>query len=162
MKKYVSHLLVLLLSITLFACNDDEIAEYAVGEIPASQLFEQYETFSDGFKKFELNADQISQVEQWPANLKIGVYFGTWCHDSQREVPRLLKALQNAEHVKVELIALDYDKNDPQGRAEQVDIKFTPTFIVYLAGQEIGRIIESPKQSLVDDISTMIVNSNSG
>ena len=160
MKKYAIHLLGLLLSMTLFACNADEKAEYAVGEIQASQLLEQYETFSDAYKIFDVNAAQISQIEQWPENLKINVYFGTWCHDSEREVPRLLKVLQSAQYVKVELIALDYFKKDPQGRAEQVDIKFTPTFIVYLAGQEIGRIIESPKQSLVDDITTMIANSN--
>ncbi|NQY65628.1 MAG: thioredoxin family protein [Alteromonadaceae bacterium] len=162
MKKYVFSLIGLLLSITLFACADsnDNVEQLVVGEIQKSQLLEQYELFSDNYKRFELSAAHTSQIEQWPGNLKIDVYFGTWCHDSEREVPRLLKALQNFKHVNMNLIALGYDKNDPQGRAKKVGIKYTPTFIVYLTGQEIGRIIERPKNSLVDDITTMIAQSN--
>lgn len=160
MKKIIYPLIGLLLSITLFACADsnDHVDEFALGEIQASQLLEQYDTFSDNYRNFKLSAGQASQIEQWPNNLKIDVYMGTWCHDSEREVPRLLKSLQNFQHIDVNIIALDYDKNDPQGRAKRVDIRYTPTFIVYLTGQEIGRIIESPKQSFVDDITDMIVN----
>jgi hypothetical protein len=35
-------------------------------------------------------------------------------------------------------------------------IKYTPTFIVYQNNQEIGRVIERPKVSLIADINEFI------
>jgi hypothetical protein len=57
------------------------------------------------------------------------------------------------------LLALDYQKSEPNGRAKEANIKYTPTFIISLAEKEIGRIIERPKESLVGDISDMLKKS---
>ncbi len=130
--------------------------DYALGEVHQQKLLTQYESFSSSYQEFEVKSGQTEQVKQWPSSLKIDVYFGTWCHDSQREVPHLLKALQVNSEIEVTLLALDYQKSEPQGRAKQADIKYTPTFVVSFAGKEIGRIIERPKESLVDDITAML------
>ena len=95
-------------------------------------------------------------MQSLPDDLVIDIYFATWCHDSQREVPRLLKALQTKPDIKINLVSLDYQKQEPTGRAAQAGVKFTPTFIVSREGKELGRIIERPKIDLVSDISAMI------
>jgi len=157
MKKYTLLIILLLSSVTLIACaNYESEKDYAVGKIDKTQLLQDYSSFFSSYQNFELAPLNTKKVEHWPENLRIEVYFGTWCHDSQREVPHLLKELANNEKVEVMLFALDFNKSDPSGTAEIMQVKYTPTFVVYLADKEIGRIIERPKLSLVEDISLMI------
>ena len=56
-------------------------------------------------------------------------------------------------------MAPDLNKDDPQNLARSNNIKYTPTFVVYLGDKKIGRIIERPIVSLVDDITKIYVNS---
>jgi len=147
------------MSVTFIGCaHTGNSVDYALGEMSQQELFTQYKGFSTSYQEFEITPKQGEQVKQWPAELKIDVYFGTWCHDSQREVPRLLKILQANNQVDVLLIGLNYQKAEAQGRAQAAKVKYTPTFVVSLDGKEIGRIIERPENSLVDDISAMLGN----
>ena len=84
--------------------------------------------------------------------------FGTWCHDSEREVPRLLKILDalGVEDDRLMLIALDWDKREPLGRAREAGVEFTPTFVFYVDGREVGRIVERPEVSLEQDIERIV------
>ncbi len=124
-----------------------------VGEITAEQLIAEYQSFSSNFNAVKVSEQQQQQVANWPSDLVIEVYFGTWCHDSQREVPRLLKLLEYNKNISVKLIALDYQKSDPQGLAQAKGVKYTPTIIVYRDNKEVGRVVERPKESLSADIS---------
>jgi thiol-disulfide isomerase/thioredoxin len=157
MRKYFIGLIATILSIFLTACaGQPETIEHFVGEISEQQLLADYETFSQSYNTYEISAEQKTQIKSWPAELTIDVYFGTWCPDSQREVPRLLKALQFNEQVHVSLIALDFKKSDPKGLAKNAAVTHTATFVVKVSGNEIGRIVEKPKTNLVEDINTMI------
>ena len=82
------------------------------------------------------------------------ILFGTWCHDSEREVPRLLKLLaaSGVKEESISLIALDISKEEPEGRAKVLDVRFTPTFIFFSDGIELGQIVEQPSKSLFEDI----------
>jgi thioredoxin 1 len=163
MKKMILALGFVLTASTIVACastSEDNANEFPVGQISQQKLLTEHQSFSDGYQDFELNAEQIAQVKKWPENLSIDVFFGTWCHDSEREVPRLLKITENNGNVLVNLIALDFNKNEPEKRAQQQKIKYTPTFIISLAGKELGRIIEKPNTSLVADINQLIALQN--
>ena len=83
--------------------------------------------------------------------------FGTWCHDSQREVPRLLKTfdLSGLEVPKLTLVAVDRKKTDPLGLAKQYGLRYTPTFILLNDGKELGRVIERPKTGLTQDLKAL-------
>jgi thiol-disulfide isomerase/thioredoxin len=158
MRKYVTGLIAVILSISLTACaSQPETIEPFVGEISEQQLLADYETFSKSYHTYEISAEQKIQIKSWPTELTIDVYFGTWCPDSQREVPRLLKALKFNEQVKVSLIALDFKKSDQKGLAKKAGITHTATFVVKLSGKEIGRIVEKPKTDLVAGINIMLL-----
>jgi thioredoxin 1 len=160
LNKYCLVIIFLLASPLFVSCaHSNGSVDYALGEVNQKELLIKYDNFSKSYQGFTIEAEQEKQVEQWPSNLKIDVYFATWCHDSEREVPRLLKALQKNNQIKVMLLALDYQKSEPNGRAKEANIKYTPTFIISLAEKEIGRIIERPKESLVGDISDMLKKS---
>ena len=147
--------LILSLSLTACASTPTKVADH-VGDIKAQQLLTSFIKFEQSYQSFNVSNTQASQVQSLPDDLVIDIYFATWCHDSQREVPRLLKALQTKPDIKINLVSLDYQKQEPTGRAAQAGVKFTPTFIVSREGKELGRIIERPKIDLVSDISAMI------
>ncbi|MFD2164757.1 thioredoxin family protein [Thalassotalea euphylliae] len=145
-----------LLAAALSACasTENKVDDY-VGEISQQQLLTDYAVFANGHSSFALTEVQKNQLTALPRGTSLEVYFGTWCHDSEREVPRLLKAFAQRPDIPVTMYALDYHKLDPDGRAEDAGVKFTPTIIVKFKGQEMGRIIERPKINLVADISAM-------
>ncbi|WP_281556226.1 thioredoxin family protein [Thalassomonas sp. RHCl1] len=143
-----------LLLFTLTACAHDD--KVAVGIISTDELLAQYADFSQVFQQVDLTEQELAQVRSWPDKLQITTYFGTWCHDSQREVPKMLKILALRPELSSQLIALDLNKSEPQGKASDAGIAFTPTFVITLDGQELGRIVERPETSLVADISAFI------
>jgi hypothetical protein len=54
-------------------------------------------------------------------------------------------------------MGLDREKKSPEFKNEQGDIEYVPTFIFFRNGQELGRIIESPIQSLEKDLRQIIL-----
>ncbi len=94
-------------------------------------------------------------------NLKVVVIFGTWCHDSRRELPRFYKIVDkiNFSESKIKLIGIDTEKSSQNKLLSNIEFKKIPTFIFYKKGKEIGRIIESTKISLEADI-LKILNKN--
>ena len=127
---------------------------YHVGDITRAQLFEAYPAFQAQYDDYDVG--DISSV--MVAELRIEVLFATWCHDSEREVPRLLKSLETAgvESSAVELVALDFNKSEPEGRAALQGLKYTPTFVFSVAGEEIGRVVERPDESLEAAIESIL------
>lgn len=89
---------------------------------------------------------------------KIDIFMGTWCGDSKREVPAMLKILERAGYdtSNIALVTVGNDaewyKKSPQGEEQGKNIVRVPTFIVYDKRKEIGRIIEYPVESLEKDL----------
>ena len=128
----------------------------AIGKISQQTLLSKYGTFKESYQAFTLSDSDIALVKSWPSNVRVDVYFGSWCHDSQREVPRFLKLAEQNTQVSYQLIGVDYDKLEPSGSAQNHNIKHTATFVIYQNNEEIGRIVERPTVSLVADISAML------
>ena len=153
MKKIIITIASLILLNQLTACaNTSSKPSMKVGQITSETLLSTYQSFSSPYMAFDLSADELQIVKTWNDDLRIDVFFGTWCHDSQREVPKFIKLLENNNRVETTLVALDYKKSDPKGLSKTKGVKFTPTFIIHKNNKEVGRIIERPKKSLVADI----------
>jgi thiol-disulfide isomerase/thioredoxin len=90
----------------------------------------------------------------------IKIVFGSWCSDSKREVPRFIKMMKtlNYDISKLEIYAVDRKKISPDGEVEKLNVELVPTFIFYRNGKEIGRIVESPKKSLEEDLKDILAN----
>ena len=91
------------------------------------------------------------------------VVLGTWCGDSHREVPRLMKILEslNYPEQKLTIIAVNRKKEAPGGEEGVYNIQRVPTIIVQKYGKEIGRIIESPASGYLErDLLEIIQKDN--
>lgn len=87
--------------------------------------------FNEGYQNFSVTEKEKLQIKDWPSNLHIDIYFGTWCHDSQREVPKILSILDNNQNVTFQLVALDVEKKELQYLTQAHNIKYTPTFVIF-------------------------------
>lgn len=89
-----------------------------------------------------------------PDGLSIMIVMGTWCPDSRREMPRFYRIadMLNAMPDAIIGIAIDRAKTTEHINMEHLKIERVPTFIIYSDGKELGRIIETPHQSLEKDL----------
>ncbi|MGB9663477.1 MAG: thioredoxin family protein [Ignavibacteria bacterium] len=95
-------------------------------------------------------------------SIKIVCVMGTWCSDSRREVPRFFKILDNLKfnEKNLTLYCVDRKKQADGFDIDQFVIERVPTFILYKNDSEIGRIIETPQETLEKDILNIIKNNN--
>jgi len=83
---------------------------------------------------------------------------GTWCSDSRRVVPKFLRVLDFLNYPKDSVSILTVGRNK-KGRGNETDnmkIDLVPTIIFYKNNLEIGRIVESPKETIEKDITKIL------
>ncbi len=119
--------------------------------------------FNPGYDGYTPNVATVAQLKK--QNLKdisIQVFFGTWCSDSRREVPRLLKLLDqisfNSSHIRLMAVGGSDSlyKQTPQHEEQNKGIFHVPVIIVYRNGIELNRINEYPSLSLEKDLLNMV------
>ncbi len=92
---------------------------------------------------------------------RVEVYLGTWCPDSQREVPKYLKILdmlkeRYGKDLPSSYVAVDRSKTRPADLLSGKSIEKIATFIYYRGNQELGRIVEKPTGLLEDDLLAIV------
>ena len=118
-----------------------------IGDLTKEDLFSKDHKFYENY----LSSEPYQLKKNIDLNgISVKILFGTWCHDSQREIPRFLRLLEdiNMKPEMISLIGLDYNKNEPLNRGEILEVRRTPTIIFYKNDIEIGRIEEAPKLAL--------------
>ena len=128
-----------------------------VGRITAQELLATYPNFAKEYARFEPSEAQLNEIQAL-AGKEIVALFGTWCHDSVREVPRLLKLLDlgQVQFGALTLYGVSRQKSDPDGYSEKYGLRYTPTFVVSDDAGEIARVIERPNDSLAGDLASQI------
>ncbi len=90
------------------------------------------------------------------------IFFGTWCGDSRREVPRLVRLLEELDWPAEAWTLIGVDDADGDlkrspGREEAgLEIWRVPTVVVRRDGREIGRLVEHPALSLERDLLAIL------
>ena len=108
----------------------------------------------ENYNAHPLNKALVSQIDSLFDDIEVTIYMGTWCEDSQREVPgffKIIDALEANDQVRP-IVGLNEDKVSHDGSAEQAGVTNVPTFVLSKDGQEINRIVEFPIISLEQDI----------
>jgi thiol-disulfide isomerase/thioredoxin len=146
------------LSISLFAQNNEPKLLGTVSEDVLRK--EPYASwFVKNYDEYQPNQDIITQLKSYPLSIyKVKIFFGTWCGDTKREMPRMMKVFDQIGFPKsnITFIALDNDdknyKQSPTHEEKGMSIYRVATFIFYEKGKEIARINELPVQSTERDL----------
>lgn len=134
------------------------VGTFAVNELQDSSIGSW---FNSEYSNYEVDIETLKPVIDMFEGKVIKIILGTWCSDSRREVPRFLKILNYVGYPedKVLIVGVDRDKKGFTNEVDGLEIDFVPTFIIYESGKEIGRIIESPIETLEKDLVEILVAS---
>lgn len=136
--------------------NDLIIVGISTREVYQDSIYASWYNFE--YTNYKLNTKLLNNNKDVFEGKVVKIVVGTWCSDSRREVPRFVKILDFLEFPSDKTLFLNVDRNK-RGLYEEVedlDIEFVPTFIIYENGEEIGRIIESPLNSLEEDLIDIV------
>ena len=117
------------------------------------------EWFDPGYQKYNPDTNTIIRLINNQAPVyHYTIVLGTWCPDSRREVPRMLKVLDETgvPPSNIALYAVNREKKARHTPVKNLDIKAVPTLIISHDNLEIGRIIETPKTTIEGDLLTII------
>lgn len=140
--------------------DEEDGGEMLLGKITCKGLQEEpfNEWFVESFNNHTLDSTRIDSIKPLLKNVSIKVFMGTWCEDSQREVPALQKILEAADYKEeqVEMIAVTHDKDTPQEFEKDYELEYVPTIIFFKDGAEMNRIVEYPQETLEKDMVNIL------
>jgi tetratricopeptide (TPR) repeat protein len=128
----------------------------------AMQLPNYKAWYDQSYNSYTVDLATVQVLQPLLKGKKMEIFLGSWCGDSRREVPRMLKILEQAgmDTNRISLVFVDNTpknyKQSPQHEERGKNIHHVPTFITYEGKKEIGRIIESPVVSLEKDMLAIL------
>lgn len=119
-----------------------------------------YPKFTENYDTVHISNNFIDMIKVLHGGVDIVVVMGTWCGDSKREVPRFLKIVDLASIPlqQVKFYGVDRTKKSSDGITKRYNIERVPTFIFFKNDKEVGRIVESPRNSLEEDILSILAD----
>lgn len=121
--------------------------------------FPEFKTMYDSqYPAYSPDSTTINKLKPLMDGLKVTIVLGTWCGDSKLQVPHFLKIIDQTgiRDKDVRLICVDGHKNAEDGLIDNMNIDRVPTFIISKKGKELGRIVESPKDTLENDLLSIV------
>ncbi len=118
--------------------------------------------FMSNHQNYKVDSLAIIELKHLLRRKKIDLFMGTWCGDSKREVPIMIKILQAAgfDTSMLSIVCVsnqtDQYKKSPEGEETGKNIQRVPTLIIYHKRKELGRIIESPVVSIEKDLISIL------
>ena len=117
------------------------------------------EWYAKNYNDYTPNPGVVEQLKKQKVNqYKLKIVLGTWCGDSKREVPRMVKLLNQLSYPvqDIELIAVNdsstFYKQGPNHEEAGLEVYRVPTFIFLENNKEIARINEHPAETLERDL----------
>lgn len=140
-----------------------------LGEVLRTDIENRLPDWDADYAGYAPSATALKVLAAVDEPLEIICVLGTWCHDSEREVPRFWKILDEAANPNLvltmfavgrtadvaadEVLAeLGFEENPRQTYGAE----YVPTFVFLKDGLELGRIIETPTASLEEDAAALL------
>jgi hypothetical protein len=133
--------------------------EMLYGEISEEQLYFDFPVWKQMTEAYQPDSTVLGNVPVMKNSYQIMVFLGTWCSDSELQVPfffSVMDELKDKISFDLQMWAVDRRKKLKNDIPQRYGIKRVPTFIFELEGQEIGRIVESPQTTMEKDIVNII------
>ena len=140
--------IVFLLSLFFLGCSSDDKYLINEGIVNIDYLFNSPNTewFKNNYDSYDLDTKTLDYDFSNLDKFQIEIYMNTKCHDSEREVPRLIKILNrlNFSEDNLKIVLLNSKKQSSQGYENGKNITNTPTIIFLSESIEKNRIVEFP------------------
>lgn len=162
MLKYLIILIFIITSFQSFAqdykiiTDEDNSEPLILGYCPVTLLNDSLfdGNWTSEYNSYDLDYGVLDRLEGKLVNINITIVFRSTCSDSREQLPRFFKILNELNYNvnSITLIGVNSEKQGLSNEEEGLGIEFVPTIIFYKDGKEIGRIIETPEESLEMDL----------
>jgi thiol-disulfide isomerase/thioredoxin len=165
MKKIFGVIILFIVSVSVKAQTVPPKQEILYGAIQKADLQKApfVDWFTPGYDNYQSDPKVNDKLRKlYDKDISIQLFLGTWCGDSKREAPRLLKVLDDTgfPEKNIRIIALGSGdslvKQSPQHEEAGKGIFRVPTVIIYRNGIEVNRINEFPALSLESDLYAIL------
>ncbi len=163
MKRFIVFTVLLISALPAFAQKDPRLLGICSVKDLEREPYAAW--YKPGYENYTPSAEIIAQLKKSSlSTCTVQIVFGSWCGDSKRELPRMLKVLSAAgfPEKNLQLIgvydSLDVYKQAPKREEKGLNIYRVPTFIVYQKNNEIGRIVEYAVESLERDLLKIVTH----
>jgi len=114
--------------------------------------------FDEEYSNYVPNQGIINSLKPLKNDIKVLIIAGSWCGDTQRELPRFFKIMNSigVPNNQIEMIMVDVNKKTAAFNISVIQVSNIPTFIFFKDGKELGRIIEKPIVTLEDDLAKLL------
>ena len=143
---------------TMFAAVDEKTLlvsahQSKAGAMTLEELWETAPVWRAIADVYEPDGAIVERLRAIDEPMTLEVVLATWCGDSRQHVPRLLKsiAMANNPHISVELTGIGPEFVTPMNVVANENITNVPTVIVRREGREVGRFVETPAASSVEE-----------
>lgn len=144
---------------TVIACSG-----YAAEKIERNDILKVNQEWQVVYRDFDVDKGLVeAMASKIEGDLKIDVYFGFWCSDSKNNVPPFLKIIDEMQSFNDKMQPVNYytverkPTKETKYYVEQFKVERVPTFIFYRDGKEIGRIVENPQNTLIEDMMNILL-----
>jgi len=129
-----------------------------VGPAGREAILERCPAWQAVVAAYQPDPEALEKLRGLAREVRVEVYFGSWCPDSEARVSAFFKALDLAESPLLQAVYVGVpeakDKREPFCRERKVEK--LPTFILFVDGREAGRIVETPKKSVEADLVSIL------
>ena len=167
MLKYLIPLAIIITTIQIYSQDykliPDEIngEPLILGYCPVSAMNDSVfnNTWTEEYNDYQPDFETLDSLEGKLDSINIKIVFRSTCSDSREQLPRLFKILNELNYNvnSITLIGVNREKKGLSNEAEGLEIEFVPTIIFYKDGNEIGRIVETPAESLEKDLLKILM-----
>jgi hypothetical protein len=125
-----------------------------LGPLSPEAILEQHPDWRAVVKAYQPKPDCIDKLRAGLREVKIEIYLGTWCPDSKAHVSEYFKVMELVDSplFQTAYIGVPRDKGKRAPYYQGKDILKLPTFLVFVDGREIGRIVETPEKTVEEDL----------
>lgn len=126
---------------------------WLLGRHPGSRLKEYNPEYALLASQYAPSAEDVAALKSQSRDVRVRVYFGSWCPHCKQMVPRILRVADELDGSKIKFEYYGLSKplgQDPETR--KAGVVRVPTVIVYVDGQEVHRLdgneLQTPEKAL--------------
>jgi hypothetical protein len=145
-------LIVVVLGLALLPCF--AAGQELVGPVDREKILEHSPAWQGLVAAYQPDPAAVEKLRGLGREVRIEVYFGSWCSDSMAHVSAYFKVLDLADTplLRTAYIGIPEAKEKRAPYCEDRKIVKLPTFVVIVDGREAGRIVETPQKTVEADL----------
>jgi|TARA_R100000005_G_C4982643_1_gene191958 thiol-disulfide isomerase/thioredoxin len=125
-----------------------------LGPVTKEQILANDRIYEIYINRYKPDSASVDYLSAFPDSVTLMVFMGSWCRESKKYIPGLMKTLElaDSERITAEYLGVDQQKKIPQILLKEFEIKYIPTIVVLKGNKELGRIVEKPHQLIETDL----------